>query len=71
LYANNKPQQHAVWDPQHQNCGGQTGDQTVLKLHFFEPVPANGKWFEYDKTAEKWIDFRPTQNSHLIACRHT
>jgi chitinase len=57
LYANNKPQNMPFGILNIKIAVAKPGDQTVLKLHFFEPVPANGKWYEYDKTAEKWIDF--------------
>ena len=33
------------------------GDQAVVKLYFLEPVPAAGKWYEYDAAADRWIDF--------------
>jgi hypothetical protein len=57
LYPNSKPQNMPFGILNIKIAVANPGDQAVVKLYFLEPVPATGKWYEYDKAAERWIDF--------------
>jgi len=57
LYANSKPENMPFGIINIKIAVAKPGDQAVVKLYFLEPVPANGKWYEYDTAAERWIDF--------------
>jgi hypothetical protein len=57
LYANNKPAQMPFGILNVKIAVAKPGDTAVVKLYFQEPVPAAGKWYEYETASEKWIDF--------------
>jgi hypothetical protein len=57
LYANSKPQNMPFGILNIKIAVAEPGGQAVVKLYFLEPVPAMGKWYEYDTAADRWIDF--------------
>jgi hypothetical protein len=57
LYANGKPKNMPFGILNVKIAVTKPGDPAVVKIHFLEPAPANGKWYEYDPAAARWIDF--------------
>ena len=57
LYPNSKPQNMPFGIFNIKIAVANPGDQAVVKLYFLQPVPATGKWYEYDTAADRWIDF--------------
>ncbi|MGE5258115.1 MAG: fibronectin type III domain-containing protein [Hyphomicrobiales bacterium] len=57
LHADNKPKDMPFGVLNVKIAVANPGDQAVVRLYFLDPAPVNGKWYEYDKALNRWIDF--------------